>query len=1210
GSPPGKQIEAAASSLDAASIRQQQRPDRRAMNAPPPPLLLDQVGGPLTDDALARARLSLAEAVALISAGNPPAAPEPAPGAAGRSPCVAAGRARAYAEGRRLRLAEEFQRAEGELRRAARLDPASAEIWREFGEVQLSLGNLPLALSAFRRAIERQPEDIRSLDVLTRLLVERREDAQAVPLLARLRRADLGAFDAALPIIVSARLGEALARLGYDAAGAEAYAPALDLPERFGATTNFAPELSVVYRQRGEVARAVGDAALRRGVFAEAARAYAIAARVPSADPGALLARRVYSAMRAGQPADAASILIHQLTEPRGVPERDIIALLRSVLEHTESPGPIRESILLRASRAPGPVAAGRCLRALAELSPAEEGIALLADRLARFPGDRRTLVALVSLTAPRGPSAQAALLGPLTTHTPEDARAFATAIAFGAGGPMAALAAWPEAVPSEQGSRLIRAHLLSLAGRHEEAAALLTDAAPLDALGACAAALRAELLIVLGRRDEAAFIAASIDPGAGEPQRLAQALTLSALSEPGAAASAFSPLLHSTEADPQRLGARLALGAALHLSAGDAEAARALALEAMALDPTRESPALTLLRIHLPSGALADDDKFGAVVRTIRDDHPESATMSWLRAADALQRRQFEPADREARAAAEANPERADLLAILLSAWRAGGMLDRGEPWLREHRARWPGPGMLALALAEVLTVRQAAPDAVAVLEAQWDATPGDEGVSRALESALRRTPGSGARADEIAESRLAHAPRTKQNLIDLIQLSIRRGALDQALRWASELSQATGPFDPPTLQRLMETVSNLTSAALTDRAQLPAALAVQRAIVEAAPSIEARAHFAAVELLVASAAPLADILDGLDRAAAHHPEQAIDLYRAAAQALNPRLEQGRRPSAVPRVPDAVSVLEHAAEVLGDPPSMDLITDWALHILVTLPEREDTGSLARLVDLAQRTDLSEALVDSLSVRLTSRGDAEPLPPPEIAYLIAARLAASEAHAQSELMYRLTIRLEPDHILANNNLGYRLLNEDRDTEAAARMIQRAYDAALRDPRVQDKVFVTDSLGWARYKRGVIHDELDADGDVLREGALTLLGRVYQAVRTNPGQTAVAPIIIDHYADALWAAGRREEAIAKWTDALNRARAVIGNSRDPNVRRGDEIIRELTPVVENTQAKIDASSQDAPPPVARMSAPANRPANEPAPEPASDPAMIE
>ncbi|MBX3362298.1 MAG: hypothetical protein KF705_12795 [Phycisphaeraceae bacterium] len=113
----------------------------------------------------------------------------------------------------------------------------------------------------------------------------------------------------------------------------------------------------------------------------------------------------------------------------------------------------------------------------------------------------------------------------------------------------------------------------------------------------------------------------------------------------------------------------------------------------------------------------------------------------------------------------------------------------------------------------------------------------------------------------------------------------------------------------------------------------------------------------------------------------------------------------------------------------------------------------------------------------------------------------------------------------PTHAMAANNLGYTLLEEGRDPDEAASLLELAYRLA------PDDANVVDSIGWLRYQQGIILDRQTPDGAVV-EGAVTLLANAL--ILDSEGGS---PVSLDHYADALWAAGEREDAVEQWAHAL-------------------------------------------------------------------------
>jgi hypothetical protein len=116
--------------------------------------------------------------------------------------------------------------------------------------------------------------------------------------------------------------------------------------------------------------------------------------------------------------------------------------------------------------------------------------------------------------------------------------------------------------------------------------------------------------------------------------------------------------------------------------------------------------------------------------------------------------------------------------------------------------------------------------------------------------------------------------------------------------------------------------------------------------------------------------------------------------------------------------------------------------------------------------------------------------------------------------------------------------------------------------------------VVDSLGWVRYRMGLLTDETNDAGEVVREGALTLLRRATELVESRED-----PVVHDHLGDAYWAVGREEDAQRQWSIA-----AALIDSLEPQMRALRPEIDELERVID---AKIAAAEAGEDPPIAEV-----------------------
>jgi Tfp pilus assembly protein PilF len=122
-------------------------------------------------------------------------------------------------------------------------------------------------------------------------------------------------------------------------------------------------------------------------------------------------------------------------------------------------------------------------------------------------------------------------------------------------------------------------------------------------------------------------------------------------------------------------------------------------------------------------------------------------------------------------------------------------------------------------------------------------------------------------------------------------------------------------------------------------------------------------------------------------------------------------------------------------------------------------------------------------------------------------------LSAQQKQGEVESEYREALRLDPDNALVLNNLGYHLLQEDKNLEEALSMIQRAVAA---EPSNSSYL---DSLGWAYFKL----NKLDEAERFLSD-----------AVRLN-GRLATA---YEHLGDVYMKRGQTSRAREAWKKALS------------------------------------------------------------------------
>ena len=128
----------------------------------------------------------------------------------------------------------------------------------------------------------------------------------------------------------------------------------------------------------------------------------------------------------------------------------------------------------------------------------------------------------------------------------------------------------------------------------------------------------------------------------------------------------------------------------------------------------------------------------------------------------------------------------------------------------------------------------------------------------------------------------------------------------------------------------------------------------------------------------------------------------------------------------------------------------------------------------------------------------------------------------------------------------------------------------------------DEANVLDSLGWLRYKQGRLTDLADEAGEPLEggRGAVWLLERATSLLDESDG-----PVTLDQLGDALWRAGRADDALARWREALPRARRTVESYESGGAPAG--MLQDARTRVETIEAKIAAAESGQEPEIAPL-----------------------
>ena len=1233
------------SRLQKRMAREIKSPVASARTAPAPTgVAPDQIAA-LKGEALVRARTPTDEALAGLAELLPDPRP-PAPRAIGQADADAA--LRAYITGRAARLGGDFDVALAELERSARLNPNPAEPWREMAEVYLARGDRHSAERDFQRAFDRNPTDPSVLERTALLPVEGSPSDAIAGALARLHRIDPGELDPAMPYLVPAGLGRVLVDRGYAAAGAEMLQRAADLPTSFGQATNFREALSDLYRRRGELYRDAGDAQMRLDQPAEALALYDLGSQLPLLDPDSMLGHRVAALLRMGRPAAAAAIVLVSIEERDGQIRPLHVELLGDIAAVSETGPAIIESLRDQEARVTPEVARATHqtrIRAIAALLPPAEARAFLRREIVAQGADAALIADLygrLDATDPAAPVREAILLTDLDPASVDRyVEALVTARSSLADLLEQSAAVTDQGHPTFVESRaLVHARLLMLVGQYQEALSTLQSVGSTDDL-LCAAQLeRIRAMRAVARYADARAALDTVDIATCPSAIVGKAELLAEFDRPADALEMLDRAEENPDlSDPER--ARIALLAARILTSERRypEAERRYR-QVLVLDPTNEAGYAGLLTLFAQGGAMADERKLMTVVRDLRDTAPESRTFRMLRARDLLARNRTDLAEREFLEILDRYPDDSASVNLLVRIWTEQDRLDHAEAWLRERLERMPGSRADRIELARVLVDSQRAREAAALLEAWLALSPADQPVSMTLESVYRDALDDPAYATQLARQRLELAPVTIDTLGEIAVLQLATLRADQAQASVSrmlDLAVSTGRTAGPWSNRIASEVGDQLKGQAIDPA-------IARAILDdlalRVPDLSEGVHLARVQLLGLSEVPVQSMIDAADLAGQRYPQardRAFDILLEAIRSgqvlRSPEVVVHqvdvtggvRRPLDAPegdereqfeaardRMTMAFTVIDHLREARPGPmrtSTSALALDIAMRIvqaggvtgepylaasvddMLNRPDRDDViaawvrlnpdfveGSVQNAVTRAQRADAC----DWFSSVLHNAGDDQ----------------------RADTVAWLALEFEPDHPTANNNLGYRFLERDENIDEAVALIERAY---LQSP---DAPNVIDSMAWAMYKIGVVHDEFAGDGAFIRPGAVSLLKKAVKLVEDRNNTVDMffmRPVLLEHLGDAQWAAGDEAAATANWREALRFVDSMLVPKRRQQFSvTPDAAFHELERAGTRLRAKTAAIDAGDPPPIALIHRPINSapPAtHEAAPDPA-------
>ena len=172
-----------------------------------------------------------------------------------------------------------------------------------------------------------------------------------------------------------------------------------------------------------------------------------------------------------------------------------------------------------------------------------------------------------------------------------------------------------------------------------------------------------------------------------------------------------------------------------------------------------------------------------------------------------------------------------------------------------------------------------------------------------------------------------------------------------------------------------------------------------------------------------------------------------------------------------------------------------------------------DANDFSRLGDVLEAMKRHDAAADAYA-RAIALSQAHGIRSNLWSLLLLRAGALQEANrwAETKVALEQALALEPEQPLLLNFLGYTELERGENLDSAEAMIAKASELA------PDNASITDSLGWAQFKRGKVSEAIET---------------LQKAAESDPDQAEIQ----EHLGDALYKSGRRFEARYAWNAAL-------------------------------------------------------------------------
>lgn len=1058
------------------------------------------------------------------------------------------------------------------LEEVLKLDPGAVAAMRLLAENHLATTGPSRALRLYEDILVIHPEDADALVRVGSAAWQRRRIDQAAGFLGRafdqLETSSDAPGEAQLWLLAALDLGQLLFEQRFDQAGVEVWESFWSRLERDGFTGGkYQTEIDRIHRRRAILETELGDALMRLGRFEDAARRYASAYKQARQEFGQLLKRRVIALSRAGRVPQAMLLLIAALDNPDTSEQAvELIGSMRSS-EHQA----IFERALTAQLRAnPEDL---RYVEAVAQLRPEANRDAVILEYLDAHGSDLKAIKSLIPwMTAQIGREAALRTVLDYAIQTDADASPLIdelVALENDGGAYLDMLDKLSDEFASKPAFHRFHTQFLLRTHRLPEAletARQLHERFPAD--------LRSRLLLAQSfielRMDERASPLLTDLPIKSEDAvswHYDRALLLARLGLEPQALALLDDLEDSPLAGDINPVIHLQRRAKLMTTAGDVQpAARALA-QAIEMEPTNESSYGPLMRLFGLGGPLQDAGKFGEVTRALFSNVPTSPTLVLLRAEQDAARGRFDDAISACQGLMADNPDDAAALSVLVDAWIESGRTDEAIDWVSKRLEQRPGDPMWRDAYIQVLTANASISKASAALRDRIELAPFDLDARQQLERILEST-GREEEALDLMHERWQIMPQSTARELAFAELALRRDQATDALTHLYEAVKVAGKALPGQIESIILQATRVAEEPSARDDSFDFIVRTVEQLLDDGADLSRTSRLGYINALVALDPDVDRIQRAVDRTSASDASIRSEQMTLVVLTLARQEQTDAAITLADRWLSAPDIALNEDTVV--------VLHWRLVQSVLQNDPEAAIRTTRIIhDAAQ--DLYES-VPILNPQSRDRNAESSLA--ESLYQIAGQFSLGDQEDSQSAILRAALQADPDHALANNDLGYALAEQGQQLEEAEQMLIKA---TLAQPT---NSAILDSLGWVRYKLGILDDL----GDEVHEfGAIRLLEQAALFRRAERTMLRDDPVVLDHLGDAYWRAGRDDDAQSAWQRAVEAYDAQLSAAQEAAAQIGPEGVQAFKdhygPIAGSARRKLEAARNQREPEVA-------------------------